>query len=179
MASRSAAVQRQWDSEAQAVERYFQPKGFSSDLVDHTRPLLVRLAWAETDRSMGPKPLLHPWFVPVASQTHLSLGQASDQALRLVGRCKYAKSALCFLWWPISAVTTFIWVSLDLFQNANFDSCGLYPYNERWHRRKFQRQVTMKLMAVMGNQLHLQHWNNIHNGIRVLLGVPIFSYGTE
>lgn len=94
VACRSAAVQRRWPSKAQTVGWHFQPKLLSTNLGDHKGPLLVRLAWAEAPRSMGPKPLLHPWFVPVARETHLPLGQASAQALRLVGRCKYAKSAL-------------------------------------------------------------------------------------
>lgn len=94
MACRSAAVQRRWPPEAQTMGRHFQPKLLSTNLGDHTGPLLVRLAWAEAPRSMGPKPLLHPWFVPVARETHLPLGQAPAQALRLVGRCKYAKSAV-------------------------------------------------------------------------------------
>lgn len=42
---------------------------------------------------MGPQPLLHPRLLPVARQTHLPLGQTPDQALRLVGRCIYARRA--------------------------------------------------------------------------------------
>lgn len=94
VACRSAAVQRRWPSVAQTVGWHFQPKILSTNLVDHTGPLLVRLARAEAHRSMGPKPLIHPWFVPVACETNLPLGQASAQALRLVGRCKYAKSTI-------------------------------------------------------------------------------------
>lgn len=89
VAYRCTAVQRWWTPK-KALGWHFQPESLSTDLGRHSGPLLVRLAGAETHRSMGPQPFLHPWLVPVASQTHLPLGQTSDQAVRLVGCCKYA-----------------------------------------------------------------------------------------
>ena len=89
VAYRCTAVQR-WRTPKTALGWHFQPEPLSTDLGHHSGPLLVRLAGAETHRSMGPQPLLHPWLVPVASQTHLPLGQTPDQAVRLVGCCKYA-----------------------------------------------------------------------------------------
>lgn len=89
MAYRCTAVQRR-RTPKKAMGWHFQPEPFSTDLGHHSGPLLVRLAGAETLGSVGPQPLLHPWLVPVASQTHLPLGQTPDQAVRLVGCCKYA-----------------------------------------------------------------------------------------
>lgn len=84
--------------------QHSEPEPHPAILGDHSGPVLVRLAGAETHGPVGPQPLLHPRLVPLARQTHLPLGQAPDQAFRLVGRrfhaqCLYAscKIGLSFI----------------------------------------------------------------------------------
>lgn len=77
---------------AQTLGRHFQPQPILAYFGDHSGPLLVRLAGAETHGSVGSQPLLHQRFIPLARQTHLPLGQAPDQAFRLVNCCIYASS---------------------------------------------------------------------------------------
>lgn len=163
VAYRSAAVQRRWPSVAQTMGWHFQPKLLTTNLSDHKGPLLVRLAWAEARRSMGPKPFLHPWFVPVACETHLPLGQASAQALRLVGRCKYAKSAL----------STLLYLVTDQCRNYNYLECRqIYfktqlstvvystPTTKKCHRGTFRRWLNnIKKRAL---HIYMYSWTKIY-----------------
>lgn len=87
MVGRCAPVHRK---QAPTLGGHFQPQPLAADLRNHAGPLLVRLAGAEAPRTLGPQPLLHQRLLPVTCQTILPLGQAPDQALRLVRRrCIY------------------------------------------------------------------------------------------